>query len=299
MYRIMTSRSCPSLPGPAWAAAGQISCHMIYLTRQKPASFSAEGSIASENRENSPEKGYDMLSIFDPLREFSFISVLGRLLLAFACAGVIGYGRSIRGCAAGLRTYMIISIGAAMSILLTMYEYEMLSTVWAEAAARAGQKLDASRLASQAITGIGFLGAGTILKVSHQQVNGLTTATGLFAVVCLSIAAGAGFFECALLALILIILVLNIMTPLEVLYKRRLRNITLNIEMDDTENIEEIRTVIEAQDVSVFEIDIEAGPSPASAIFILKLSRERRSHSAMLSTIAEMDCVRSVEELIS
>lgn len=240
-----------------------------------------------------------MLSFFDPLREFSFISVLVRLLLAFACAGMIGYGRSIRGCAVGLRTYMIISIGAAMSILLTMYEHEMLTTLWAEAAAKAGQKFDASRLASQAITGIGFLGAGTILKVSHQQVSGLTTATGLFAVVCMSIAAGSGFFECVILSLILIALVLNIMTPLEVLFKRRLRNITLNIEMNHVDDIKEIRSMIEAQNVSVYEIDIEAGPSPASAIFILKLSRERRSHSAMLSTIAGMDCVRSVEELIS
>ena len=240
-----------------------------------------------------------MLSILDPLRDFSLAGILCRLILAMACAGLIGYGRTLRGCAAGLRTYMLISLGASLSILITLYEWQMLHTVWAHILAEVGEKFDASRLASQAITGIGFLGAGTILKVAHQQVNGLTTATGLFATVCMSIAAGAGFYECVILVMLLIILVLNVMTPLEVLYKRRLRNITLNIEMEDSENIPGIISVIEAQNASIYEIDVETGPAPASAIFILQMSKKNYSHSDMLTTIAEMDCVRSVEELIS
>ena len=83
------------------------------------------------------------------------------------------------------------------------------------------------------------------------------------------------------------------------MYKRRLRNITLTIEMDHTDNIEQIKDQIKAVNAEVFEIDIEAGPAPASAIFILQMSRDRSSHSAMLSSIAELDCVRSVQELTS
>ncbi len=240
-----------------------------------------------------------MLPFLDPLREFTFPGILCRLLLAMACAGLIGYGRTLRGCAAGLRTYMLISIGGSLSILLTIYEYRMLQTTWAAAVELSGMKFDASRLGSQVITGIGFLGAGTILKVAHQQVNGLTTATGLFATACMSLAAGAGFYECVILVMILIVVVMNLMTPLEVLYKRRLRHITLNIEMDHTDNIEPITRMIEAQKASVYDIDIETGPEPASAIFILQMSRDKSSHSAMLSSIAELDCVRSVQELIS
>ena len=122
-----------------------------------------------------------MLSFFDPLRQFTFGSLVLRLLLALASGGVIGYGRSKKNCAAGLRTYMLISLGAALSITITLYEYQMLHSAWAETVAVVGEKFDASRLAAQAVTGIGFLGAGTILKVAHQQVKGLTTATGLFA----------------------------------------------------------------------------------------------------------------------
>ena len=240
-----------------------------------------------------------MLSFFDPLREFSFGALVLRLLLALVCGGVIGYGRSKRGCAAGLRTYMLISLGAAMSIAITLYEYQMLHSAWAETVAIVGDKFDASRLASQAVTGIGFLGAGTILKVAHQQVKGLTTATGLFATVCMSLAAGAGFYECVITVLVLVVLVLNVMTPLEVLFKRRLRNITLNVKMDTVEDVSTVIKVIEARGACVYDVDIEKAKPPASAIFVLQMSRSNSSHSGMLSTVAELACVRSVQELIS
>lgn len=240
-----------------------------------------------------------MLPFFEPLRQFNFLDVTVRLLTAFLCAGIIGYGRSHRGCQAGLRTYILIGLGATLTILITLYEYKMLHTVWIDAVQIAGEKFDASRLASQALTGIGFLGAGTILKAAHQQVNGLTTATGLFTTVCMSVAAGAGFYECVFISVIFIIFVLNLMAPMEILFKRRLRNITLNIEMESTDNIAEIQKAITLQNASVYDIDIESGPSPASAIFILQLSRENSSHSGMLSSVAELDCVRSVQELIA
>ncbi len=240
-----------------------------------------------------------MLHVFDPLRQFSFGGLFLRLLLALICGGVLGYGRSKKDCAAGLRTYMLISLGAALAFSLTVYEFEMLRTAWAETAAVVGEKFDASRLASQTVTGIGFLGAGTILKVAHQQVKGLTTATGLFATVCMSLACGAGFYECVITVLVLLVLVLNVMAPLEILFKRRLRNITLNVEMDSVEDVETVTAAIEAEKAMIFEVDIESTESPASAIFILQMSRDNSSHSGMLSSVAELYCVRSVQELIS
>lgn len=164
-------------------------------------------------------------------------------------------------------------------------------------------KFDAARLASQVITGIGFLGAGIIIKIAHQQVKGLTTATGLFATVIMGIAAGAGFYECVIVALVLIVLVLNVMSPLEIAFKRRLRNITLNVEFRSVEDIERITRVIEAQEAKVYDIDVAhtepKGDKYPSAIFILQLGRKNHSHSCMLSSVAELDCVHSVQELIS
>ena len=198
-----------------------------------------------------------MSGLMGTIRELSPLTVALRLILAQAVGAVIGYGRARKKANAGLRTYMLVSIGAAMSVLLALYQYQMLTTGWADVVDEVGLKYDASRLASQAITGIGFLGAGIIIKAAHQQVNGLTTATGLFATVCLGVAAGAGFYECVVAAVILIVLVLNLMTPMEGAFKRRLRNITLNVEFFSVEDIAVITQMMEKQNAQIFDIDIE------------------------------------------
>ena len=235
------------------------------------------------------------------LREFHFGTVIIRLILAVVCGGIIGYGRSRQARAAGFRTYMLISVDAAMAVLISIYEYQMLQGPWLNP--KLGMKFDASRLVAQALTGIGFLGAGIIIKIAHQQVQGLTTATCLFATVCLGIACGAGFYEVVILAMVLIELVLNVMSPLEGEFKRRLRNITLNVEFSDVKDIDTITNVLECQNVQIFDIDIERterkGDHFPSAIFILKMPKENHSHSGILSTLAELSCVRSVQELIA
>lgn len=237
------------------------------------------------------------------MRGFTFASVCLRMLLAFLAGGAVGFGRAKKAQPAGLRTYMLISIGAAMSVLLPIYLYEMLNGPWAEITAEVGFKFDASRMAAQVVTGIGFLGAGIIMKAIHQQVNGLTTATALFATVCMSLAAGAGFYECVIIAAAVIILVLNVLAPLENAFKRRLRDITIGVEFTCAEDINTITDLMKRQKAQIVDIDIESteqkGRKYPSAVFILKLSRENRSHSCVLSTLAELPCVRSVQELIS
>ena len=244
-----------------------------------------------------------MVAVLQRLRQFSFSSALLRLLLAMLSGGVVGFGRSQKARAAGFRTYMLISIGAAMAVLLTQYQYAMLTGPWADVAQEVGMKYDASRLASSVITGIGFLGAGIIIKVAHQQVNGLTTSTGLFATMVMGLAAGAGFYEGVIMALILIVLLLNVMSPLEFAFKRRLRNITLNVEFNSVDDIARITRAIEKEGARVYDIDVERTERKddryPSAIFILQLARANHSHSAMLSSLAELSCVHSVQELIS
>ncbi|MBR1821641.1 MAG: MgtC/SapB family protein [Clostridia bacterium] len=244
-----------------------------------------------------------MLAAIEALRRFSFATAALRLVLAMLSGGVVGYGRTKKARSAGLRTYMLISIGAAMAVLLTQFQYEMLNGPWAAVTDEVGLKFDASRMASSVITGIGFLGAGIIIKVAHQQVNGLTTSTGLFATVIMGLAAGAGFYEGVIVSMLLIVVVLNVMSPLEIAFKRRLRNITLNVEFASVEDIGAITEAIEAEGAKVYDIDVERTERKddkyPSAIFILQLSRDNHSHSGMLTSVAELACVRSVQELIS
>lgn len=243
-----------------------------------------------------------MIHALDPLREFSFLSALLRLFLALLCGTVIGYGRSSMQRTAGMRTYVLISIGSCMAVLITLFLYEQMLTAWASVVEEVGLKFDATRMAAQVVQGIGFLGAGLIVKAAHQQVSGLTTATGLFATVCLSLAAGAGFYELVLLSAVIVIIVLNVMSPLEITFKRRLRNITLNVEFNDVEDIQTISETIRKEHAAIYDIDVErserSGDKYPHAIFILQLSKHDHSHSGMLSSIAELSCVRSVQELI-
>ncbi len=237
------------------------------------------------------------------LRGFTFFTVCLRLLLAAAAGGIIGYGRARRKRPAGLRTYMLTTIGAALSTLLALYEYEMICGAWAPVVEEVGMKFDGSRYSSSVVSGIGFLAAGTIIASAHRQVSGLTTATGIFASVCMGIACGAGFYECVIVAAVLITIVLNVMTPLESAYKRRLHNIDIFVEFHQLEDLSTITDLAVAKHAQVFDLDIEQarqeGDTYPSAVITLKLSPGHASHSDMLSSIAELSCVRSVQELIS
>lgn len=244
-----------------------------------------------------------MENIIAYLREYNLLSVILRLLLAVAAGSVIGFGRAQKQRNAGLRTYTLVCLGAALTILISMYENEMLHTQWKWVTEIAELKFDGTRYAAQVISGVGFLAAGTILAVSHQQVSGLTSAIGLFGSAALGIAAGAGFYECVIISMILIVFSMEVLQPAEVNFKRRMKNITILVKFSALDDVGVITEKIRALHAEVFDIDIEETGSDKdkqpAAILILRLSKENSSHSAMLSSLAELDCVRSVRELIS
>ena len=234
------------------------------------------------------------------LREFNFVTVVLRLALAMTAGGFIGYGRARKRRSAGMRTYMLTCTGAALTMLLAMYEKEMLyGGQWAWAAAYADIKFDASRFSAQVINGVGFLAAGTILGAAHQQVSGLTSAIGLFVTAGIGIAAGSGFYECVLIAAPLAVVAMEIMSPVEMIYKRRLRNITVWLEVRDIADLREVKEELTERGAQLFEMDVERVEERPSAILSLKMARGQASHSAMLSSLAELPCVVSVRELIS
>ena len=242
-----------------------------------------------------------MEEVFSYLKEFNFSSVVVRLTLAMISGALIGYGREKKERNAGLRTYMLISIGAALTLLISFYENEMLTGAWADTVAKVGSKFDASRYGAQVLAGIGFLAAGTIVASAHQQVSGLTSAIGLFAAAVLGIASGAAFYECVIPSIVIIIFSMEVLQPLEVLYKRRLRNITITIKYINPSDIEMIKQTIEEQGAHLYDIDpedVDENNYP-SAIFSMKMSKEKSSHSEMLSSIVELPCVLSLHELIS
>ena len=134
-----------------------------------------------------------LLPLFDPIRGVSITALLVKILLSVFFGGLIGLERGHKHRAAGSRTYMIVCMGAALTMILSQYESELLSTNWRDFSDAIGIKTDVSRFGAQVINGIGFLGAGTIILTGRQEIKGLTTAAGLWASACMGLAIGSGF----------------------------------------------------------------------------------------------------------
>lgn len=141
-----------------------------------------------------------MVCELNPLRELSILSIFFRFLLATCCGAVIGYERSKSHHSAGLRTHIIVCIGATSVMILNQYLSAFFNI-----------NADPARLGAQVISGIGFLGAGTIVITGHQRgqrVKGLTTAAGLWASACMGLVIGSGFYEAAVIMCVFLICVI-------------------------------------------------------------------------------------------
>src|ERR1700748_845775 len=127
--------------------------------------------------------------------------ILIRLAVAGALGSIIGSERQKHEWAAGLRTHMLVCIGSALIMIVSAYGFE-------DVLGRKGVELDPSRVAAQVVSGIGFLGAGTILFLRGEVVRGLTTAAGLWTVAAVGLAVGGGlyFAACITTAIVFIIL---------------------------------------------------------------------------------------------
>ena len=137
-----------------------------------------------------------MLTALDPLRQLDLASLLFRLALAMFFGGMIGMERERKRRPAGFRTHILICLGAAMTTLTSQYMFLTMHLY-----------TDVARLGAQVISGIGFIGAGTIIVTRDKRVKGLTTAAGLWAAAIIGLACGAGYVECAVFATLVVLVV--------------------------------------------------------------------------------------------
>ena len=242
-----------------------------------------------------------MLEGLDYFRELNTASVLLRLVLAMFLGGMIGLERGFKGRPAGFRTYLIVCLGAALTMLLSQYNYVMMESQWAELAKSIGIRTGVSRFGAQVINGIGFLGAGTIIVTGRQQVKGLTTAAGLWASACMGLAIGAGFYECVFLAFVLIFCVIRLLPQVESYIVENARNMNIYVEFASIDDIGTILGRVKAQDVQIYSVEIErareeSSANHPSATLSIRLN-QKRIHEQVLAGISELECVYVIEEL--
>lgn len=241
-----------------------------------------------------------MLACLESLRELNTLSVLLRLGLAMLTGGMIGLERGRKRRPAGFRTYMLVCLGAALTMLLGQYQSMMLDLNWMGAAPATTAHTDISRFSAQVINGIGFLGAGTIILTGRQEVKGLTTAACLWASACMGLAIGAGFYECVLMGFFLIFFCVHFLTLVETFLMENSRDMSLYIEFRSLDHVRDIINCIKAHDVHIYEIDINRGKRSEmrnpSGIFTIRLKKKQR-HSTILANISELEYVLVIDEI--
>lgn len=232
------------------------------------------------------------------MRELNIYSMMLRVCLAMAVGGILGFEREKKGRPAGFRTYMLVAMGAALTVILSQYLVLMQETHWAELYVVGTQSTDASRFAAQVINGVGFLGAGTVIVTGRQQVKGLTTAAGLWASACMGIAIGAGFYECVLVAVLLVVFCMKLLPALEEFMISRSRNMCIFVEMDTFENIAQIVNRIKSENVKLYSVEIEREKrehlSELSVLLTVRLPRKMR-HADLLATLSTLDGIVAID----
>ena len=162
------------------------------------------------------------------LNEFNEISILARIFLAMILGGLIGLEREKSKRPAGFRTHILVCVGACMTALIGFF-------VWNET----GGNNDPMRISAQVISGIGFLGVGTILVKEHDHITGLTTAAGLWATATIGIACGCGFYIGAFFGTLVVAVTEAVLLKLEARGRKRNRKVSLYVEITSTDRINE------------------------------------------------------------
>lgn len=155
--------------------------------------------------------------------------IVFRLALASVFGALIGLERERRNWAAGLRTHMMVCVGSCLIMLVSAFGFsDILGTK--------NVTLDPSRIAAQVVSGIGFLGAGTIIFSKQGIIRGLTTASGLWTVAGIGLATGSGMLVAAITTTVIALIILWGLKPIEEKYLKKYRHMTLKIYVDATAN---------------------------------------------------------------
>ena len=223
------------------------------------------------------------------IREVTWLAVVLRIVVSVIVGGLIGLERGMKNRPAGLRTYMLVCTGACLIMLTNQYIYQTFNTG------------DPTRMAAQVISGIGFLGAGTIIVTRRNQIKGLTTAAGLWAAAGVGLALGIGFYEAALIGSLAIFTVMTLLQKMDNRMHRKTKTVEVYMEVTSQLTLGELLRSIRESDYEVQDVQRESSLETESNgnrayIAVLK-SQKRRNHVEIVETVRQIPGIVYVEEL--
>ena len=222
------------------------------------------------------------------IRILTLEAVAVRIALSVFLGGIVGLEREMKNRAAGLRTYMLVCVGSCLIMMTNQYVTQVFDTG------------DPVRMGAQVVSGVGFLGAGTIVVTRRSQIRGLTTAAGLWASAAAGLAIGIGFYEAALLGGGAIFAVLTVMQRWDSRMHRNAKVIEVYVELNHSISLGSfIRSLHQlGLEVSNTQIETINALAEESRAFIMTLrSPKKRSHPELCRTIRSLEGVVCLEEL--
>lgn len=216
-------------------------------------------------------------------------AILLRLLLATMVGTVIGLDREYRNKGAGIKTHVLVCLGSAMTMIVSQY----VAVTYPEFNA------DVNRIGSQVVSGVGFLGVGTIIVTRRNEVRGLTTAAGLWACACIGLAVGIGFVEAALVAMVFVVVTFVALSKLDGWLRKNSRIFDLYIELEDRAGVKELLKKLHSWDCecSDFAITKDSAGSRGCAVTVTVKLEHMGRKQAFIDSIDMLDFVSFCDEL--
>lgn len=224
----------------------------------------------------------------EAVNSLSFFSVTWRLLFAMLAGMLVGIERSSRGRGAGVKTHTLVCVGAALVMLIGQYMNAVL-----------GNQGDMARLGAQVISGMGFLGVGTIIVTGRNHVRGLTTAAGLWVCACEGLAIGVGFWKGAVVTLLIIMFTLRVLVKVDLWMHRNAMSFDLYIEFNGTGSVRQFMKEISYQNVRIKSLDVTRSriDENGQAAMISLEMRRGKDRPNLLEWIRERKYILYLEEL--
>ena len=222
------------------------------------------------------------------IREVTYLAVALRICAAVIIGGLLGLERGLKNRAAGLRTYMLVCVGSCLVMLTNQYIYQAFGSG------------DPVRMGAQVVSGIGFLGAGTIIVTRRNQIKGLTTAAGLWSAAGVGLALGIGFYEAAIMGAFAVFAVMTLLQKLDNRMHRRSKVVEVYVELDAKLSLGEFLRQVRSMELDVGDVereyDSESESGTRAYVATLK-AKTRRDRVDLLEKIQGIQGVAYLEEM--
>lgn len=221
------------------------------------------------------------------LFETNAISTFIKLFLALICGGILGMERERKNRPAGFRTYMLVCMGATLAMITNEYVSHSFGGG------------DPTRMGAQVISGIGFLGAGTIIVTGRNKVRGLTTAAGLWASACIGLAIGAGYYEGAIIGSFMSFMAMAFMQRIDNYMISHATEINVYIEFEKFHYLGDFLAYLRENQIKVINMEIirkdEFGKKGSAGLFCISMER-KTSHGEFVKFLCQVEGIIRMEE---